>query len=124
MSKITRDMGKRIKFAREEMDKGQGWLAEEMGVSQQTVSRWERGLTPVLPETLVRLSKLLEKDITYFYEPFRTRGAETPEHIPATTVPRRREADWPSPYEKAAAADENFHDSERQADNQAARRAA
>lgn len=41
--KPARVIGKRIKDRREALGQTQTWLAEEVGVTQTTVSRWESG---------------------------------------------------------------------------------
>ncbi len=111
MDKVAKDLGKRIKFARQELEWSQQELADKMGVSQRTVSRWEVGTAIVSPSTLVRLAELLEKDITYFFLPLGMRNEP---------IPRRRSDDWDT-YEKAASPK---YESGRQADNQAAQKAA
>jgi transcriptional regulator with XRE-family HTH domain len=51
-----------VSHRREELGLTQGRLAERMGVSQQTVSRWESGLAIPPPDRLVALAKVLDLD--------------------------------------------------------------
>ncbi len=47
---------------REELGLGQEQLADELGVSQQTVSRWEKGLALPRPSRVSDLAALLDLD--------------------------------------------------------------
>jgi DNA-binding transcriptional regulator YiaG len=49
-----------LKTIRAKLGLSQAALAERMGVSRNTVVRWEMGLHPI-PEMAVRLMKLLKK---------------------------------------------------------------
>jgi transcriptional regulator with XRE-family HTH domain len=47
---------------REELGLSQGELAERVGVSQQTISRWESGLAIPQPERVLALAEVLDLD--------------------------------------------------------------
>jgi len=52
------DFPKRVKELRRKLTLSQHGLAGELGVTLQTVSRWERGLNAPQAEQLFRLRKL------------------------------------------------------------------
>lgn len=49
-----------VSVRREEVGLSQAELAERLGVSQQTVSRWESGLAIPQPQRVVALAKILD----------------------------------------------------------------
>lgn len=55
-------LGETVRLRREERGLGQEQLAVALGVTQQTVSRWEKGLAQPRPARLVRLAEVLECD--------------------------------------------------------------
>lgn len=55
-------LGEALKVRREELGLGQEALADTLGVSQQTVSRWETGLALPRPARVVQLADLLDLD--------------------------------------------------------------
>jgi transcriptional regulator with XRE-family HTH domain len=55
-------LGETVKIRREELGLGQLELAERLGVSQQTVSRWEKGLALPRPGRVQELARELELD--------------------------------------------------------------
>lgn len=52
-------LGETLKIRREELRLGQDQVAGELGVSQQTVSRWEKGLALPRPSRVSDLAQLL-----------------------------------------------------------------
>lgn len=53
-STILERWGARIRQRREELNRSQAWLAEECGVLQTTVSRWEAGdIAPTIDKQVV-----------------------------------------------------------------------
>ena len=55
-------LGETLKIRREELGLGQGEVAQKLDVSQQTVSRWEKGLALPRPNRVVQLADLLDVD--------------------------------------------------------------
>ena len=53
-------LGESMKIRREELRLGQGALAAKLGVSQQTVSRWEQGLAVPRPSRIPELADCLQ----------------------------------------------------------------
>ncbi len=53
-------LGETLKIRREERGLGQEQLAGELGVRQQTVSRWEKGLALPRPARVLTLAKVLD----------------------------------------------------------------
>jgi transcriptional regulator with XRE-family HTH domain len=55
-------IGDRIRKARSEVALGQHELAERLGVSAKTVTRWEAGVTQPTAETLTRIADVTQVD--------------------------------------------------------------
>lgn len=53
-------IGQRIKSARKLRQRSQKWLAEEVGVTQSSVSEWETGKSGLTVENLSALAKVLD----------------------------------------------------------------
>lgn len=60
------EYGEKLKMARKEKGISQEELANFLGTTKSTVSRWERSLTEPGIETMKRVSELLNKPIQYF----------------------------------------------------------
>ena len=61
-------LGKKIKIARIEKDLSQVQLAELMKAKQKSISSYETGSAVPSIETLLKISKILEKPVTYFLD--------------------------------------------------------
>ena len=59
-------IGEKIKNKRKELNFTQEYLAKELGISRQAVSKWEKGLSEPSMDNLVRLSEIFGVDIEYF----------------------------------------------------------
>ena len=57
---IKRSLGEALKAHRIERGMTQEFVAEHMGVSRQTVSKWETGINEPSTSNLLRLAKLFE----------------------------------------------------------------
>lgn len=55
-------LGEALRFRREELGLDQGQVARRLQVSQQTVSRWEKGLAVPRPGRVLALAELLRTD--------------------------------------------------------------
>jgi putative transcriptional regulator len=51
--------GKEVRFLRHEMDMSQPTLAKLLGVTEQTVHKWEMGKTTQVPETASRMIRVI-----------------------------------------------------------------
>lgn len=60
-------IGKRIQQRRKEMNLTAENLAEQIGVSQQQFSRYERGTTKINVSHLVRIAVILDTPISWFF---------------------------------------------------------
>lgn len=60
-------LGETLKIRREELGLGQDDLAEKIGVSQQTISRWEKGLALPRPARVVELARLMQVDTRWLH---------------------------------------------------------
>ena len=68
--------GEALRERREEMGISQQELAERVGVSLQTIGRWERGVVAPQGQNLVRLAEATEKPLGFFFvdAPFQGRN--------------------------------------------------
>jgi transcriptional regulator with XRE-family HTH domain len=64
----VKNLGKKIKIARIELDLNQSELAKKIEAKQKSISRYETGLSMPSIETLVKISKALKKPVGYFLE--------------------------------------------------------
>ena len=55
-------LGEALKIRREELGMDQAELAAAVGTTQQTVSRWERGLSLPRPKRVIALAQVLDLD--------------------------------------------------------------
>ncbi len=60
-------MGKKLELARIEKELSQLELAQEVGLSQGMIGKYERGINRIPPDVLQKISRVLEKPISYFY---------------------------------------------------------
>lgn len=59
----------RIRVVLAEQDKTNKWLAERLGVSETTVSRWVRNAQQPAIEVFIDIANLLKVDIRDLFEP-------------------------------------------------------
>jgi len=64
----AKKLGKKIKIARIELDMNQTDLADKIKAKQKSISRYETGLSIPSIETLMKISKILKKEPSYFLE--------------------------------------------------------
>lgn len=60
-------IGKRIQQRRKELKMSAEYLAEQIGVSQQQFSRYERGATKINVSHLARVAVILDTPISWFF---------------------------------------------------------
>lgn len=75
-------IGEKIKNKRKELNFTQEYLAKELGISRQAVSKWEKGLSEPSMDNLVRLSEIFGVDIEYF----KTDNGETENNSPISKI--------------------------------------
>jgi putative transcriptional regulator len=59
----------RFRVVLAEQNKTNKWLAEQLGVSEITVSRWVNNIQQPAVETFVDIAKILKVDIRDLFEP-------------------------------------------------------
>ena len=59
-------IGEKIKNKRKELNLTQEYLAKELNISRQAVSKWEKGLSEPSMDNLVKLSEIFGVDMAYF----------------------------------------------------------
>lgn len=59
-------IGEKIKNKRKELNLTQEYLAKELNISRQAVSKWEKGISEPSMDNLVKLSEIFGVDIGYF----------------------------------------------------------
>ena len=64
----AKELGKKIKIARIELDMNQTDLANKIGAKQKSISRYENGISMPSLETLVKIAKVLKKSAGYFLD--------------------------------------------------------
>ncbi len=62
----AKKLGKKIKLARVELDLTQTELAQKIGATQKSISRYEAGKSIPKIETLLKLARTLRKPSAYF----------------------------------------------------------
>lgn len=59
-------IGEKIKTKRKEINQTQEYLAKELNVSRQAVSKWKKGLSEPSMNNLIKISEIFGVDIYYF----------------------------------------------------------
>ena len=59
-------IGEKIKKKRKELNLTQEYLAKELNISRQAISKWEKEMSEPSMENLVKLSEIFGVDIEYF----------------------------------------------------------
>ena len=71
-------LGENIRKRREELRLSQGYVAEQLGVSRQAVSKWETGQSEPTAGNLVQLAEVFGISLSELVEPQRDRGQQSP----------------------------------------------
>ena len=67
MEDLNTKIGLKLKSARKSASFNQSTAAIKVGLTQDTISRLERGTTTISAEHLLKFSKLYCKPVTFFY---------------------------------------------------------
>ncbi len=83
MEEIRKQLGKKIREAREEKELTQKELGKIIGYSPMAISHFEKGIRELKLSDLQKLSKILEKELAYFLPSkvtfFRAQPSNNPE---------------------------------------------
>lgn len=71
-------LGENIRKRREELRLSQGYVAEQLGVSRQAVSKWETGQSEPTAGNLVQLAEVFGIGLSELVEPQRDSGQQSP----------------------------------------------
>lgn len=71
-------LGENIRKRREELRLSQGYVAEQLGVSRQAVSKWEAGQSEPTAGNLVQLAEVFGISLSELVEPQRDSGQQSP----------------------------------------------
>ena len=75
---VDRHLGARVRFARIEKRISQGALGEQLGISFQQVQKYELGKDRISASQLMNIARILERDISFFFEAIGTDGEGNP----------------------------------------------
>ena len=87
---IDRHLGARVRFARIEKRISQGALGEQLGISFQQVQKYELGKDRISASQLMNIARILDKDISFFFEDISTDGTPQDGMELADIVDRRK----------------------------------
>ena len=62
-------LGENIKSRREELKLSQEYIAEQLGVSRQAISKWETGQSEPTASNLIQLAEILELNLSELVDP-------------------------------------------------------
>ena len=62
-------LGENIKSRREELKLSQEYIAEQLGVSRQAISKWETGQSEPTASNLIQLAEILELNLSELFDP-------------------------------------------------------
>lgn len=79
-------LGSNIKAKRKALKLSQEYVAEQLGVSRQAVSKWETGQSEPTASNLVELARLFDVSITELAEPEDTKSASSPKRKPVFAI--------------------------------------
>ena len=69
MEELRKQLGKKIREAREEKSFTQKQLGRALGYSSMAISHFEKGIRELKISSLQKLSKVLDKDLSFFLPP-------------------------------------------------------
>jgi transcriptional regulator with XRE-family HTH domain len=95
---VDRHLGARVRFARIEKRISQGVLGEKLGISFQQVQKYELGKDRISASQLMNIARILEKDISFFFEDL-TEDGEAPGVDLADIVDKRKRSRVSATYD-------------------------
>lgn len=96
---VDRHLGARVRFARIEKRISQGALGEQLGISFQQVQKYELGKDRISASQLMNIARILEKDISFFFEDITPEGEPTGGVDLADIVDRRKRSRSSATYD-------------------------
>ena len=94
---IDRHLGARVRFARIEKRISQGALGEQLGISFQQVQKYELGKDRISASQLMNIARILDKDISFFFEDISADGTPQEGHGTRPTSSTVASAPAPAP---------------------------
>ncbi len=86
---IDRHLGARVRFARIEKKMSQGALGGQLEISFQQVQKYELGKDRISASQLLNIARILDKDISFFFEDITPEG-NPPDGIDLADIVDRR----------------------------------
>ncbi len=86
---IDRHLGARVRFARIEKKMSQGALGGQLEISFQQVQKYELGKDRISASQLLNIARILDKDISFFFEDINPEGSP-PDGIDLADIVDRR----------------------------------
>lgn len=96
---VDRHLGARVRFARIEKRISQGALGEQLGISFQQVQKYELGKDRISASQLMNIARILEKDISFFFEDITPEGETSGQIELADIVDRRKRSRASATYD-------------------------
>ena len=87
---IDRHLGARVRFARIGKKISQTVLGEQLGISFQQVQKYELGKDRISASQLMNIARVLDKDISFFFEDLATDGADDSGDVANTADKRNK----------------------------------
>lgn len=78
---VDRHLGARVRFARTEKRLSQTLLGGQLGISFQQVQKYELGKDRISASQLMNIARVLDKDISFFFEDLASEEGEAPVEV-------------------------------------------
>ena len=96
---VDRHLGARVRFARIEKRISQGALGEQLGISFQQVQKYELGKDRISASQLMNIARILDKDISFFFDDITPEGETSGGIELADIVDRRKRSRSSATYD-------------------------
>jgi len=96
---IDRHLGARVRFARIEKKMSQGALGGQLEISFQQVQKYELGKDRISASQLLNIARILDKDISFFFEDINPEGSPPDGIDLADIVDRRKRSRGSATYD-------------------------